>query len=324
MWAFTLSQVSKSFPVHLRLRDLLRQPHQWFFRPRQQVLAPLDLNVAQGSCLAVLGPNGAGKTTLTKLLALLLTPDQGQVQVLGQDSQGHSPQLRQKVAYVGTGERGCYDRLSARENLNFFATLYQVPLDRIEPVLAQVGLSGAMDKPLQMYSSGMRQRFALARALLVNPQILLLDEPTRGIDPTGCQELYTLIEDLRRTGITVVLCTQVLAEAERLGEQFLFLQQGRVLAQGNLAQIAQTLDLKDRVTVELTQLCHPQDLALPWTLLTSTQHPTGQLTFRVEQDSIETFQQILQGLRGAGLTVRAGAIQPPTLETIYTALVEGR
>lgn len=323
MWAIEAEEISKSFPIHLRLRTILTNPVKWLRRPRHVALSALSLRIAQGTCCAILGPNGAGKTTLTKMLALLLTPDQGQLKMLGLDAQTYRQSLRRQIAYVGSGERGCYDRLSARENLTFFATLYQISPTRIEPVLTQVGLLAALDQPLQMYSSGMRQRFAIARALLVEPRILLLDEPTRGIDPMGCEELYKLVHDLRQTGITVILCTQVLQEAQRLGEEFLFLNQGQVLASGNLAAIAQHLDLLDRLTLELSLPCIPGSLNLPYELLQPLDQPTRHLDLRVPQghNALVVFEKTLAHLRQEGQVVCYGAIQPPTLDAVYTRLM---
>jgi len=323
MWAIEAEGISKSFPVHLRLRTLLTNPVKWLRRPRQVALSELSLKIAQGTCCAILGPNGAGKTTLTKMLALLLTPDQGQLKMLGLEAQTHRQTLRRQIAYVGSGERGFYDRLSARENLAFFATLYQINPTRIEPIVAQVGLWAALDQPVQMYSSGMRQRFAIARALLVEPQILLLDEPTRGIDPLGCEELYTLVQGLRQTGITVILCTQVLQEAQRLGEEFLFLNQGQVVASGNLVAIAQRLDLLDRLTLELSLPCVPGSLELPYEPVQPLDQPTRHLDLRVPQghNALVAFETTLAHLRQRGQVVCYGAIQPPTLDSVYTRLM---
>ena len=328
MLAIEAVQLSKSFPVSLRLRHILTQPKKWFHRPRQCALAPLNLQVPEGASLAILGPNGAGKTTLTKILALLLLPDTGRLNVLGLDVSHYEHYLRQKVAYVGGGDRGFYERLSARENLNFFAQIYQLRRisERISTVLKQVGLLEAGEKPVQMYSTGMRQRLAIARALLIEAQILLLDEPTRGIDPIGCQELYLLIEKLRQSKLTVVLCTQILAEAERLGEQFLFLDHGQVLAEGSLKTITSSLDLTDRIVIDLINPIKPQDLSLPFLPLNPPHIPTCSLQFKVApgRDSIAELEKIIRSIREQNCRTEQCRTQAPSLESIYSTLVGGK
>lgn len=325
MLAIEAVQLSKSFPTSLRLRQILTQPKKWLHRPRECALAPLNLQVPMGGCLAILGPNGAGKTTLTKVLALLLLPDSGRLEILGLDVSRYEHYLRQKIVYVGSGERGFYERLSARENLNFFAQIYQLSRipQRIGTVIKQVGLQEAIDKPVQMYSTGMRQRLAIARALLIEAQILLLDEPTRGIDPIGCQELYLLVEKLRQSGLTVVLCTQILAEAERLGEQFLFLNHGQVLAEGSLNTIAASLDLTYRIVIDLINPIKPQDLSLPFLPLNPPNIPTCSLQFRVAPgtDSVLEFEKIIRSLRKQNCPTSQCRTEAPSLESVYSTLV---
>lgn len=325
MLAIEAFKISKSFPASLRLRQILAQPKKWFHRPRQCALAPLNLQVPIGSCLAILGPNGAGKTTLTKILALLLLPDNGRLEILGLDSNRYEHQLRQKVVYLGS-EGGFYERLSARENLTFFAQIYQLDRipKRISIVIEQVGLQEAGNKPVQMYSTGMRQRLAIARALLIDAQILLLDEPTRGIDPIGCQEIYLLVEKLRQSRLTVVLCTQILAEAERLGEQFLFLNHGQILAEGSLKTIAARLDLTDRIMIDLLNPIKPQELSLPFLPLNPPHIPTSSLQFRVAlgRNSVSELEKIIHSIRQQQCLISQCRTQAPSLESIYSTLVE--
>lgn len=325
-FAIEAEQLTKSFPTQFRLRQIVNHPKQWFYRPRESVLGPLNLQVTRGSCLAILGPNGAGKTTLTKVLATLLLPDTGRLEILGLNAKRYERYLRQKVVYVGGGERGFYDRLSARENLNFFAQIYQlrrIP-QKIQCVIEQVGLQAAIDKPVQMYSTGMRQRLAIARALLQEAEILLLDEPTRGIDPIGCQELYSLIAQLQQQSqLTVVLCTQILTEAETLGEQFLFLNQGRIIAEGTLNDIATSLDLSNRIAIELSNPIKPKDLYLPFLPLNHPDISTCSLQFRVTpgSDCILNLEKIIYSLRQQNCITTQCRTESPSLESIYATLV---
>jgi ABC-2 type transport system ATP-binding protein len=211
------------------------------------VLSNVDLRIGQGEVFGVLGPNGAGKTTLIKIFCTLILPDGGTALVNGLDVSRDGKAVRRMIGYVIGDERSFYWRLTGRQNLRFFATLNNLSTSeadrRIEDLLRLTGLEDNADKMFKDYSTGMRQRLAVARGLLRDPEILFLDEPTKSLDPVASHDLRTfirerLVEDGRRT---VVLSTNNLQEAAQLCRRVAILHAGRVTACGTLDEIQRTL-----------------------------------------------------------------------------------
>ncbi|GAB4549582.1 MAG: hypothetical protein Kow0063_44400 [Anaerolineae bacterium] len=204
------------------LKRIYRARMGVFGRRVKEVLAVdgIDLDVAQGELFGLLGPNGAGKTTTVKMLTTLLTPTEGEARVLGYDLRGQADHIRRRIGFVFGGERGLYWRLSACDNLVYFANLYHVPPDvqkrRIPYLLELVGLSGRGDEKIEGYSRGMKQRLHIARALLHDPELLFLDEPTMGLDPVGARELRGTIRDLQAEKKIILLTTHYMFEANAL------------------------------------------------------------------------------------------------------------
>ncbi len=199
-------------------------------------VSDLHLTIAPGELFGLLGPNGAGKTTLVKMLCTLIQPSSGTAQVAGHDL-AQAGAIRAAVGLVVSDERSFFWRLSARRNLDFFAALHGLngrsARQRIQQVLADVDLLDVADRRFSNFSSGMRQRLAIARALLHHPQILFLDEPSRSLDPTATQRLHALIRRLQdRREMTVLLITHDLAEAETLCDRVALMHQGRIQAVG--------------------------------------------------------------------------------------------
>ncbi|MBR8642542.1 ATP-binding cassette domain-containing protein [Streptomyces tuirus] len=212
-------------------------------RPATQVTAlhGIDLEIPHGSVYGLLGPNGAGKTTLTRILATLLVPTSGSAHVLGLDVQRDLRAVRKTVAVVFGGDSGLYDRLSARDNLRYFAELYGIPprvaRPRAAELLEQFRLSDVADRPVEGFSRGMRQRLHLARGLLHDPRVVLLDEPTNGIDPVGARELRQVISGLRDAGKTILLTTHYMFEAEELCDTITVMNKGRIVATGTAKEL---------------------------------------------------------------------------------------
>lgn len=198
----------------------------------------VELSVPAGTTFGLLGTNGAGKSTLFKLLVGHLTPDAGTVTVAGHDVTSAGHELREVVGYVPE-DAGFPPALTGREVLDYHARLRELPAaeraDRVSAALGTVGLADAADRRVGGYSNGMNRRLALASALLANPQLLLLDEPTAGLDPLGVAEFHRIVERLREeTGLTVVITTHVLAEVERLCEEVAVLHDGELLFDGSV------------------------------------------------------------------------------------------
>lgn len=210
--------------------------------PRVTALNAVSVEVGQGECFGLLGPNGAGKTTLFKVIATLINPDEGSAWVLGADTVADGSRVRRHVAPVIANERSLYWRLSARENLRLFASLHALDRAegkrRIDDVLDTVGL-GTTDKMVAHYSTGMKQRLLIARALLPRPSVLLLDEPTRSLDPMSAEEFRAFLKDdiIHRHGCTVLLATHDADEVKDLCDRVAIIDGGRILTTGSTSNL---------------------------------------------------------------------------------------
>lgn len=210
----------------------------------------ISLQVEKGELFGLLGPNGAGKTTTVKMLATLLLPTSGSIRIFGLDAVRNTTEIRKHIGFAFGGNRGLYGRLSARDNLRYFAELYALPPEvtrkRIPELLDQVGLTGRENDRVETYSSGMTQRLHLARALLHDPQLVFLDEPTVGIDPVGARELRQMIKDLIKRGKTILLTTHYMAEADELCDHIAIIDHGRIKAEGTPSRL-KTLVKKESI-----------------------------------------------------------------------------
>ena len=200
-----------------------------------RALDGLDLTVAEGTVLGLLGPNGAGKTTTVRILATLLRPDTGHATVAGFDVVRQAQQLRHVIGL--SGQYAAVDEnLTGRENLWLFGRLYQLPSAearrRADDLLEQFGLADATDRIVKTYSGGMRRRLDLASALIGRPRVLFLDEPTTGLDPRGRLGMWEVIRELVREGVTLLLTTQYLEEADELAHTIAVVDHGRIIARG--------------------------------------------------------------------------------------------
>ncbi|MCQ4301113.1 ABC transporter ATP-binding protein [Pseudomonas songnenensis] len=208
------------------------------------VLHDLNLNLGEGEVLGLFGHNGAGKTTSMKLILGLLSPSEGQVKVLGRAP--NDPQVRRQLGYLPENVT-FYPQLSGRETLRHFARLKGAALSQVDELLEQVGLAHAADRRVKTYSKGMRQRLGLAQALLGEPRLLLLDEPTVGLDPIATQDLYQLIDRLRQRGTSIILCSHVLPGVEAHINRAAILAKGRLQAVGSLSQLRAEAGLPVRI-----------------------------------------------------------------------------
>jgi ABC-2 type transport system ATP-binding protein len=176
-----------------------------------------------------LGPNGAGKTTTIKMLTGQLRPTSGEAQVMGCDVVTERQRLKPQIGVVFEYQN-IYERLSARDNLRFYARLYRIKKARVEEVLAQVGLTDRARDKMKTYSNGMKQRLLIARALLHKPKVLFLDEPTRGLDPNVARDVRAIVTDLAEQGMTVFLTTHYMEEADQLSDRVAIIDQGHIVA----------------------------------------------------------------------------------------------
>jgi ABC-2 type transport system ATP-binding protein len=238
----SVRDVTMRFPIAKRYRELTLHP----FRARRVATAlnGVTFEVEKGDRIAVMGPNGAGKTTLLKLIGGLLLPSEGDIAVNGLSTVRHNTAARKSVGFVFNEERSFYWRLTGVQNLEFFGALDNLwgadLRDRIHQLIKLVGLEDAAGKPVATYSLGMKQRLALARGLIAEPEVLILDEPTRALDPVACDELTELIlsrihSDSRKT---LLIATHRLEDATRLCNKVMVLYGGRLTAFGRLEDLA--------------------------------------------------------------------------------------
>ena len=228
----SVRDVTMRFPIAKRYRELVLHP----FRPRKTstALKNVTLEIGQGDGRTVMGPNGAGKTTLLKLIGSLLLPSEGQIVVNGFDTTHQNLAARQTVGFVMNEERSFFWRLTAIQNLEFFGALDNLCgatlRERIHELIGLLGIEDVANKPVSALSSGMKQRLAIARALIAEPKILILDEPTRALDPVGCEEITNLI--FRRiynsSHRTLLIATHRIEEAVKLCNKVLVIDKGTV------------------------------------------------------------------------------------------------
>ncbi len=218
------------------LRRVFRTTLGVFKRSTKEVVAVDDVSfaVASGELFGLLGPNGAGKTTSVKMLTTLLIPTEGSAHILGHDVVKEAEAIRPRIGFIFGGERGLYWRLSAIDNLRYFATLYQldpeVTKKRIPYLLDLVGLSDRGREKVEGYSRGMKQRLHIARTLLHDPELLFLDEPSIGLDPVAAREMRQIVRNLQSEKKTILLTTHYMFEADALCQRIAVIDHGRIIA----------------------------------------------------------------------------------------------
>jgi ABC-2 type transport system ATP-binding protein len=327
-----LRGVTKSFPSDYGLGSWLGRIGKRA-EPRRPALIDVDLSVRRGEIFGLLGPNGAGKTTLLKLLATLLLPDKGSVRVAGIDAVTRPMDVKRRVGLSLSDERSFYYRLTARKNLEFFGVLSDVPAERlagrVAEVMETVDLSDALDQPVKSFSSGMRQRLAVARALLADPDVLILDEPTRAVDPVHALELRTMVRDdlARGLGKTVLLSTNVLEEAWSMCDRVAILTGGRVAASGTPSALAERYADRRRYAVvfellepALAERLRAIDGVLSVGSLPSASGPSLVVDLELRG---RAFAQLLAALAANGSIVRTLHQLDDSLFDVFRATSEG-
>jgi ABC-2 type transport system ATP-binding protein len=315
------------------LRRIYRARIGVFGRKVKEVLAVdgIDFNVAQGELFGLLGPNGAGKTTTVKMLTTLLTPTSGQARVLGYDLVREADQIRHHIGFVFGGERGLYWRLSAYDNMTYFANLYHVPPEvqkrRIPYLLDLVGLAGRGDEKIEGYSRGMKQRLHIARALLHDPELLFLDEPTIGLDPVGARELRSTIRVLQSERKTILLTTHYMFEADALCQRIAVINQGKIVALDTPTELKYYV--RDLSVVEVEVFGIPPNAvervrALDGVDMVSIENRGQRQALLVQSgNGAAVVAPVVSTLEGLGLRVGAVVVREPTLEDAYVRLVGG-
>lgn len=233
-----------------RLSSTRRPPREWL-----TAVDGIKLDIKKGEIFGLLGPNGAGKTTTIKMLCTLLEPTSGTAQMNGYDIITQADLVRQSLGAVLTGERSIYWKLTGRENLAYFSALYHIPPSiserRINELLDRLEMSERADELVERYSSGMKQRIAIAKALLANPPVLLLDEPTIGLDPQSARNLRELILEIRQEGTTILLTTHYMDEADQLCDRVGIIDLGKIIALDSPARLKRSIEQLDIVQLEV-------------------------------------------------------------------------
>jgi len=216
---------------------------------RLRALDGVSFSVEPGEVFGFLGPNGAGKTTTIKILTGQLRPTSGSARVLGLDVVSQRQQLKPQIGVVFESQN-LYERLSARENLAFMARLYGIDPRRVQAVLVQFGLENRSTERVKKFSNGLKQRLLIARALLHEPKVLFLDEPTRGLDPQLAREIRASVASLSQQGVTVFLTTHYMEEADQLCGRVAILDVGRIVALDAPARLKERYRQGERTTLE--------------------------------------------------------------------------
>jgi len=300
-------------------------------RSMKEVVAvdEISFEVQTGELFGLLGPNGAGKTTTVKMLTTLLIPTSGSARILGFDVTHHAEKIRPRIGFIFGGERGLYWRLSATDNLRYFASLYHVDPEvsraRIPYLLEMVGLTGREKEKVEGYSRGMKQRLHVARTLLHDPEMLFLDEPTIGLDPVGARELRHVVQNLRSEGKTILLTTHYMFEADALCQRIAVINHGRIIALDTPEGLKRLVSDLSVVEVEVfgsAETVVDRVRALPTVEAVNIENLDQRQVLLVQSPR---GSEIVPGILNALAGVRMGrvAVREPTLEDAYVRLVGG-
>ncbi|WP_044338900.1 ABC transporter ATP-binding protein [Rossellomorea aquimaris] len=221
-------------------------------------LKHVSFSVKKGEVVGLLGENGAGKTTLLRTIATLLTPTEGTVQVAGYDTVKNPNEIKTKIGVLFGGETGLYDRLTARENLQYFALLYGLSKHetkvRIDDLARMFGMRDYLDRKVSGFSKGMRQKVAIARTLIHNPDIILFDEPTTGLDITSSNVFRQLVHQLKREGKTIVFSSHIMEEVSLLCDKVAMMHKGELVYHGDIEHLYQTEKSRDLNYIFMSKL----------------------------------------------------------------------
>lgn len=303
--------------------------------PPKTALDGFDLTIPNGEVHGLLGPNGAGKTTLCKILSTVLTPSSGTARVCGRDVMTETNAVRPLVGIVFGGERGLYPRLTARQNLSYWAALYKLPgkvaKRRVDELLERFGLADKGSERVETYSRGMKQRVHLARGLVGDPKVVILDEPTTGMDPVAARDFRDLITELRGEGRTVLVTTHDMAEAEAICDRVTLIDSGRKLATEDPRTIGNWVTRYERVEAEgvdsrVVAALEALTGVVSVTSIRASDTDPGLSTVLIETDSTvaetNASKEVIRLLIDNDITAIRSA--PPTLEEVYLHVIGGR
>jgi len=330
MLAIVARELRKSYVVRTR-KGLLT-----WEKKVVEALKGVSLTVKKGEILGVLGHNGAGKSTFVKILATLLLPDSGEAEILGLDLVRERDEVRRIIGVSLSVEKGFFPRLTARENLKYFGMLYGLSgreLDRrVKEALEALSLQKHADKMYEELSLGMKARLSIARALLHDPEVLILDEPTLGLDPVTARRVRALLVNLARSrGKTILLTTHNMAEAEAVCDRVAIMSEGRIIAVDSVEGLRRRVSGTVFLELRLPSWESSQAISLLKRMpevTVSAVHKGAQadrvLISAPLSGADEALINILRALRSSGYKVRGVSLREPTLEDVFIELVGAR
>ena len=322
--AISIDQVSKTYPVpFLRLKKFFRRK----FKPPVEALRNISLEIHEGEIFGLIGPNGAGKTTLAKIIATLVQPTSGRATVKGFDSVREDEQVRRNLGLASAEERSFYWRLTAEQNLLFFARLYGLAETaakrRIEELFAMFELDELAKRRFAEFSTGNKQRLAVARAMLARPPVLLLDEPTRSLDPVAAARMRNTIKSLARNGdsrVTVFFTSHNLGEVEELCDRVAIISKGEIRALDTPRKLRALHTQSERVSISFNGVSSTdaeQALSRKFTesffSLERGEHENETIVKFSRQADDETLNSVLRVLQDSGAVIRTVETERATL-----------
>ena len=294
-----------------------------------KALDGIDFSVGKGELFGLIGPNGAGKTTTVKILTTLLTQTSGEAYILGLNVREDLYEIRRRIGIVFGGERGLYNRVSATDNLRYFSDLYgvdpAVAKQRIPQLLKVVGLQDRAEERVEKYSRGMKQRLHIAKALVHDPELLFLDEPTIGLDPGGARDIRGMVREMESQGKTILLTTHYMFEAEELCKRVGVISKGKIVALDTPAALKK--NVKDISVIELKTYDATPDYVEELKRLPEVVRVVADLDSEMQWIRVQTpmgadlLPQIVAKLP-PGARIIDRTIKEPTLEDAYLRLVE--
>jgi len=285
------------------------------------VLKGVDLEVGKGRAVALVGPNGAGKSTLMKIIIGIYRPTKGEVKVFGKDPK--EPEARERLGY-SPQEGGLREELTGLENAEFYASLYGVPKGevkkRLEQVLDRVGLSKFLNVSVSKYSGGMKRFLSLAIALIHEPSLLVLDEPTVGLDPKARKEFWKIIEEVKGEGKSVLFATHYMDEAETFADEVYMIAGGKIVAKGSPEELKRSFGPKGVIELEVTNLTEEIERYLRERYSYSIK---GNVVRVQSEDPEGEVPELVSSIYRAGSKVKSLRISKPSLEDVFVRLVRG-
>lgn len=289
-----------------------------------RALDNLNLDVEEGTVLGVLGPNGAGKTTTVRILSTLLRPDSGRATVAGIDVIKHPEKVREVIGL--SGQYAAVDEiLTGYDNLVMFGQLYHLgkknSVIRANELLERFNLTDAAKRPINTYSGGMRRRLDLAASLIVKPKVLFLDEPTTGLDPRGRQDMWGVIEELVKGGVTLLLTTQYLEEADQLADEIAVIDTGKVIARGTSDALKKQVGGERlEVVVESAQIAKTMEIVAAISGIKPSLDEGLRLISAPVSTGTKALLDVLKALEGAGIHALDVGLKRPSLDDVFLSL----